>query len=155
MKITLTPEEIKDVIKSQYGLHVDFELDILNSKPEENNSPPEKPLKELALIDGYYAQGSKGYHLADGKFIAEEMPKKFTGVYQSWHEKNALRVYIEYKNGKEHGLLIKWYRNGQPAVEEHYDNGKKDGKSFYWYDSGQLDYAENYKAGFLINTPEY
>ena len=59
------------------------------------------------------------------------------------------RVEIDYKDGKQNGLVTEWFENGQTSVEGTFKDGELDGKWTAWYENGQKEYESTYKDGEL------
>ena len=77
--------------------------------------------------------------------------KPITGRIQSYHN-NILISDIEYKNGKENGLL-KIYRNtGNIYLEGTYKDGKPDGYVKEYTDDGKLFSYDEFKNGLQHGT---
>ena len=52
---------------------------------------------------------------------------------------------LNFKDGKEDGLLTIWHENGQKSYEIKFKDGKKDGLWTGWYDNGQKSSEGNSK----------
>ena len=56
-------------------------------------------------------------------------------------------TYIEYKDGKNDGLITDWYENGWKMKKYTYKDGNYDGLGTIWYSNGQKSYEGTYKDG--------
>ena len=54
---------------------------------------------------------------------------------------------IEYKNGKQHGLLIEYCRTAKKCFKAVYKNGILHGLQQAWYENGRLHWEVNYQNG--------
>ena len=82
----------------------------------------------------------------DGLAYLPNETKPFTGVYIPTYPNQQKKAEINYKDGKQEGLLTSWYENGQKQAESNWKDGKREGLTTFWYENGRK--AEiHYKDG--------
>ena len=92
----------------------------------------------------------------------------FTGVVVSRHENGQRKMYVTYKDGKQHGLTTSWDENGQKQWERTYQHGKLHGLEVTWHKNGRKKkegsskygkadglYAEWYENGQKMNETTF
>ena len=81
----------------------------------------------------------------DGLAYLPNQTTPFTGVYITTYPNGQKQEEINYKDGKQEGLVTKWYENGQKQSERNYKDGKQEGLGIVWYENGQKESEGNYK----------
>ncbi|WP_299258830.1 toxin-antitoxin system YwqK family antitoxin [uncultured Aquimarina sp.] len=94
----------------------------------------------------------KGYDLRVGQLDknGQYIDDKETGVWESYHEGNALHSRETFKSGNRVGESIYYYVEGTPKMITQYDDsGKQHGKTEEFYVSGELQIIGQYHSGKL------
>jgi hypothetical protein len=74
-------------------------------------------------------------------------PTPYTGWAKLMWGNGQIKALVQFKDGKEDGLLTGWYDNGQKQAEGNFKNGKMNGRSTTWYENGQKMNETNFKDG--------
>ena len=87
-------------------------------------------------------RGKKGEEL----LYRKNQPNPYTGWSKWMGGHGRIRNLIQWKDGKQNGLVVWLYKNnGQKERELNYKDGKKDGLMTWWYENGQKSSETNYK----------
>ena len=62
------------------------------------------------------------------------------------------RSEVNYKNGKQDGLVTEWHKNGQKSFEGNWMDGKVDGVVTFWDKEGKVTKIDTYKDGKLVEV---
>jgi len=71
----------------------------------------------------------------------------FTGLVEDFYSSGQVKLKVNYKGGKKHGVETKWYENAKKESELNYKDGKEHGLHVLWYKSGSNMAEVNYKEG--------
>ena len=152
-------------------------------------SEKEYDIENLIEIDEIYYEkfskkqvNGKAFRMFDDKkvILGKIKNRKKEGLHTYWHENGRKKLEVNFKNGKENGLIrerdsegnmkfkgffidgkkdglhTNWCCDGQIISKVNFKNGKKDGLSLVWHDfSDQIYYSRIYKDGKLFSSKEW
>ncbi len=71
----------------------------------------------------------------------------YAEVRKEYYESGQLKAGLNYKDGKQEGIIKAYYESGQLQAEGNFKDGKQEGITKLYYESGQLLEEGNFKDG--------
>ncbi|MDP2364506.1 MAG: hypothetical protein Q8M94_12155 [Ignavibacteria bacterium] len=82
-------------------------------------------------------------------YFADEQTS-YTGIVFNQYENGQLQLEVNFKDGKQEGVLKDWHENGQLRQEGFYKDGKQEGVYKEWNEDRSIRMDEVWKDGVQI-----
>ena len=119
-------------------------------KPVPTESPgkePSPPSLSDADIERLLKEAVDSESLPERDGLIYHDDKPYSGWGKHMYDSGQVSDLVEFKDGKQNGLMIEWHQNGQKSVEGNFKDGEPHGLVKVWHENGQKLGELKYKDG--------